>query len=159
MAREHSLLVAFAHYEQGDPGAALAPFIHAALNRPATAAVLCGARTVPAYGLHDERNVRSLPRATGRFRARQAAGAVAFFRSVLNAPPIVALVSEAAAVTERHGTLKGGARHRVAFQRMQEMRMPEFAAERAHDLRDELLRRALRAAKQAEPLARRKHLR
>ncbi len=132
-----SLYAAFASFELGDWGAALASFLHGVLNRPRTARMLLD-RPSPAPEGYDEARdhnggIEECADLAG-FLGRQTDASKGFFRGLLAAPEIAALVAEKRETIAQRNKQRATA-DREAFDRMQQMSSIEFAREQAQRLR------------------------
>ena len=132
-----SFVAAFALFETGDRLEALVWFLHAALNFPRSAAVLIRTGTCSEPENRDEamdqRAGVELGNGMGAFLRRQTPESRDFFNRIMRMPRIEAMLDEIKNVIRRwhhqHRT-----EHREAFDRMQQMRTPEYAREQAREL-------------------------
>jgi hypothetical protein len=134
-------VAAFAHFELDQRDQALGAFLHAALNHPRAARMLAGEKTrgKPTVASRDEAEDHnlgvSLLRSLHAYLRGQSRVARRFFRDVMRDARVVRLLDESVAVVRRwHAQHPTG--EREAFDRMQEMRAPEFAQAEAWKLRD-----------------------
>ncbi len=125
---EHSYIVAFAAYEEGDREEAAASFVHGVLNRPRTGRMLLNMRTSEPkeldqvrdhnQGVDERKNLRS-------YLSRQTRGARRFFTAIVKSPDTAELLEELETVT---GRWRSRSDHdRKSFTRMQEMQTISFA--------------------------------
>jgi tetratricopeptide (TPR) repeat protein len=132
---EASLTAAFALHELGHKEEALAWFLHGAINSPRAARALAGLSS-PRPGSSEEAEDHNmgihLSKSLHRYLEDHPASR-RFHRRILRAPQVDAILDESEQVVRRrrHQAPKGT---REAFDRMTEMRKPEYARERASEL-------------------------
>ena len=130
-----SLIAALALQESEQRDAALASFLHGALNKPRAARILMGLRaTRPVNGIEgrDHNTGVHLVRSLKPYLAR-GRGAVAFFARLLKDNRIKLLVEELEAVTRRW-SFSGPKADRADFLRMTEMQTRAFAEQQAKEI-------------------------
>lgn len=132
---------AFARFELGQAEEALAAFLGAALRLPRAARMLMGLSKRGNPGSNDEISDHnagvSLLRSTRAYLNAQPARTRRFFRTLVLDPRVARLLEETEEVVRRWSQerlSKPG--DRSAFERMNQMRSPEFAAEQARLLQD-----------------------
>lgn len=138
---EHSLIAAFAWRELGEVDEALACFLHGALNLPRTARMLMGlgvSRPTTSAGARDHNIGVSECADLEAFLQLQPRASREFFLTILEDPPVGALLDELADVRQRWQDTRTEPEHRVAFDRMHEMESVEFARSQAARLRHAL---------------------
>jgi tetratricopeptide (TPR) repeat protein len=135
-----SLVAALAHFETGRRRAALAAFLHGALNAPRAARLLLGRRLRAPRSADEARDHESgidLGKDLAAYLRDRRRASLRFLTAVLARPEVVRLLDEIEAVVrrwdEQHRT---GARE--AFDRMRLMRDRAFAEQHAREICDAL---------------------
>ncbi len=136
----HSMIAAFAYRELNETHEALACFLHGILNRPRTVRMLLGVRTnrPKAYeeikdhneGIEERFDLQAYlgrPSRTGR----------QYFRGLVKAPHVVALLEEVEDVRQRLREAEEKQERHEAFTKMNEMQSIAFARARAAQLTDD----------------------
>lgn len=133
---EESLLRSFALFELGLQQEATAAFLHGALNHPRAARMLAGVRSTQpkSHSEIEDHNIGiGLSRSLHGYLDRRSPRAQRFFRQLVNHPSVGALLEE---VLEAARKWREERREdqRKAYDRMHQMRTPEFACEKAGEL-------------------------
>lgn len=132
-----SFIAAFAFFEQGNPNAAIAAFIHGLLNRPLAAQMLFGKRSSNPpkdfMGVEDHNDGVALGRSLGGYWSRQSRASKRFFRNLFNDARIVSLLSEIKELNAKMEKERQAGK-REAFDRIHAMQRPEFAQQEADKL-------------------------
>jgi tetratricopeptide (TPR) repeat protein len=135
-----SLAAAFALFEVGRQRAALASFLHGALNSPRAARMLLGLRSRTPRSSDEVRDADTgveLRRDLHAFLRDGRRASLRFFGKVVRRSNVASLLEEIEAVVERwHEQHRTG--QREAFERMNLMHTEAFAEERAREIADSL---------------------
>jgi tetratricopeptide (TPR) repeat protein len=133
---EESLLRSFALFELGLQQEATAAFLHGALNHPRAARMLSGVRCEPPKfqsEIEDYNLGIELSRSLHGYLDCRSPRTRQFFRQLVEHPSVVALLEEVLEV-EYQWREERRADDRKAYNRMQQMRSPEFAQDKANEL-------------------------
>jgi tetratricopeptide (TPR) repeat protein len=131
---------AFALFELGQTGNALAAFLGAALHYPQAARMLVGLRTPAPKSSEEARDHNtgvSMLRSLHAYLKTHSRRSKTFFSSVVHDPRVVQLLDESIAVVRRWHEDRSG--DRSAFDRMKLIQSREFARSEANKLRDLLV--------------------
>ena len=136
---QENLPLAFAYFEAGDRQAALAHFLCGALHYPITTRMVCGLRTRRPKDYdqaQDHNHGVELCRDLDPYLSSRPRSWRKFFRGVLKAPEVVALLEEKTHVEERwqENRTKDRSGDRTWYRRMMEMRSVDFARRKANEL-------------------------
>lgn len=133
VAATESFVAAFAFFEMNSKEDALTAFLHGALNHPRMARLLVGIKMPAPTNGDDVEGHNSgiyLIKQIGNYLKDKNRLSLKFFKRVVMNPKIVGLLDEMAAITKHWENDRSGA-DRSAYNRMQLMKTPEFAREKA----------------------------
>lgn len=131
-----SIVVAFAAFELGHIEEAKAHFLHASLTHSRATRMVVGVRLLKAR-THDEKADHNdgvaMIRSLGGFLKTQSRDSKRFFRGLAADPTLVALRNEAEVATKKWHEERT-TNDRTAFERMTEMKRPDFAMKHAKSI-------------------------
>lgn len=130
---EMSLLAGFALLELGSTADAAALYLHGALNHPQAAGMLLEKKTTPpknAAEVADHNTGVSLLQILHGYLTQQRSSARRFFQDLLSTPGVASLLKEMEIVVRKQGELHTTS-EQTTFDRMMQMRTPEFARQEA----------------------------